>query len=1146
MNTKIFFKFIQSVIVSLFLLVLITATPQSLYAYDHGYVDINTNAGNPDSIRIRLHAKDRNGNLLKVNDFRVTVSVLGGTVVIDKSFSNFDSWTSNPDVDKLLAGTTYIITTNSRRDSDQPRVHTRQQFTIPGGTTRRDINYSVLHTNNRTLYYQDNSPANNQMLDTATITRKFYARPESGGDIDYIETSNIEYSTSGSGPYAFAMAGKPYGGDGVPYDAIVAGDESVTLPQITIPNAKDGFYRWRVEHYLDQETPVVSLLPAFQSRYWSGESDYARFRLQTDISAIDEPITLSPSEYNWIVFDDEPQITVTGWVYNDSDNVTARQNETRFRLDRNTRRGDGYTIVLGRPIADEVPPQDKRSVSLDMIANPGRGIHKIEFCINRDDVVLDKSTGDDCLEKTFRVIPRPEPRGPLSCESPKVSAVLTIDRSQSMGGDAKPGITRNRLSYAKQATKTFINEMSVNDSNEYAIVRFARDGQWRPANWTTSEPAARSAVDDVGIASNPGTCIQCAINSAIEAMKALPDPVADERRIVILATDGNANWIESGQADSPRQAKRKAVQSAVKLQSDFGANIVSISVGNPDDISIPFMQHLAAATAGEYDHADDFTELEILYEKLAGNLTGASIAGKVFQDDSPKDSVLNPGELPLIRWTIKRTDLTTGDVKTDISKAPNGSYKFGALCAGHTYRIEEVLPSGMWERTLPAPPGYPGYYYDIPIASKDDHPNDKHFGNYPRGRSLSGEVFVDDNSNGVKDSNENTYNGSITITVSPFDAPATYPDPGNGKYLYDKTLDEKEYYVTYSGIPPGGFLATFPNPPTYKIKLGLGCGVISPPPPLGAAPTCDLQGNMTGLNFGITDLHAWYQAYGLNARLDQGVTNLIPVAPSLQCGGGYMMTNKPFNSAKDGPGILFTGDNSADFGKGKVSLTGRIAGKYGGSPFGEKYAPPSGRLRTSYAMILSTIQQRGIQINDLLSACGGDYNNCQLKNVLPEGVYKAEGNVTINRMEHFPPGQQKKITFLINGKLTINATTEVPLGSVHIFVAKDNIHVTKIIGQESAACPSTTSLRGLFITDKSFVVEGNNNCISGPADKMLNVAGAVVINAGLQGGSLEIQRTLCGKNATIPTFIVQPRLDMILNLPDYLKTSNFIWREVAP
>ena len=148
------------------------------------------------------------------------------------------------------------------------------------------------------------------------------------------------------------------------------------------------------------------------------------------------------------------------------------------------------------------------------------------------------------------------------------------------------------------------------------------------------------------------------------------------------------------------------------------------------------------------------------------------------------------------------------------------------------------------------------------------------------------------------------------------------------------------------------------------------------------------------------------------------------------------------------------------------------------------------------------------------------------------------------RKYDFPESQNYVI--LVNGDLTINTQIKVPKTSTVAFIVSGDIIVNPTVGNTTGDITTTTpSIEGFYSTDKNFIIKGNNNCTVGE-DKRLNVAGSVVVNAGLTGGEFRNQRDLCGGNATCPVFSIQERPDFMLNAPDLIKYKNTIYQEVAP
>jgi hypothetical protein len=170
-------------------------------------------------------------------------------------------------------------------------------------------------------------------------------------------------------------------------------------------------------------------------------------------------------------------------------------------------------------------------------------------------------------------------------------------------------------------------------------------------------------------------------------------------------------------------------------------------------------------------------------------------------------------------------------------------------------------------------------------------------------------------------------------------------------------------------------------------------------------------------------------------------------------------------------------------------------------------------------------------------------SNCTLPAGLTRGVYRANGNLTLNAHNFLV---NNNYVFLINGDLTIQGSLRVPNGSTALFAANRDITVTSGVGSTTTALPlPDAQLQGLFSANRNFVIQGINNCITGP-DRMLNIEGAIVVNANGAGGALVNNRDLCGANPNAPSFTVRSRVDFLLNLPEFLMKRATVFREDAP
>ena len=403
---------------------------------------------------------------------------------------------------------------------------------------------------------------------------------------------------------------------------------------------------------------------------------------------------------------------------------------------------------------------------------------------------------------------------------------------------------------------------------------------------------------------------------------------------------------------------------------------------------------------------------------------------------------------------------------------------------------------------------------------------------------IRGNIFVDDGAgggipkDGIKNGTEANYTGG-TSTVQIKVANATpcsgnlkeSPSTADGAYDTGYALLAGTYDVCYTSLPPG-----------YEIIYP----TTGPPPSF----TLDVGPSRINIDFAIMPRESWIQSTGADIRLDDGYNYYIPAGA----------TCSPYASivgAGGTPGIIFTGDIIATFGMGSASSTNWVVG---GSAYQELFTPARGNIiRTSYNYMNTQIKLAGLTPIPLTAAqCGpGATTSCILStNVLPNGLYIANGNLTLNETGSpasytFPAN--KNYVILVNGDLTINTQIHVPSGSTATFIVSGNIIVTQNVGNNPATdyTSTTPQIEGFYSTDKSFIIQGINSCSIGP-DRRLNIAGSVIVNAGLMGGTFWNQRNLCGGNANCPVFSIQERPDFLLNAPNIIRYQNRIYQEVAP
>jgi hypothetical protein len=252
-----------------------------------------------------------------------------------------------------------------------------------------------------------------------------------------------------------------------------------------------------------------------------------------------------------------------------------------------------------------------------------------------------------------------------------------------------------------------------------------------------------------------------------------------------------------------------------------------------------------------------------------------------------------------------------------------------------------------------------------------------------------------------------------------------------------------------------------------------------------------------------------------------------------------------FDQSTTTPGIIFSGNGTANFGlRGQTAASVR-SWLAGGLTYPELYPTSTNVSSTSYQYILDRTTSSQVQIINLPipnSTCSS-LTNCTLPAGLARGVYRANSALTLNAY-NFPANSN--YVFLVNGDLTLQGSLVIPNGSTAFFAASRDIIVATGVGSTSNGPPLPgAQIQGLFTANRDFVIQGINNCITGP-DRMLNIEGAIVVNASGTGGALINNRDLCGSNPSSPSYTVRSRVDFLLNMPEFLMKRATVFREDAP
>ncbi|CAN5202398.1 hypothetical protein BH09PAT1_BH09PAT1_5630 [soil metagenome] len=501
---------------------------------------------------------------------------------------------------------------------------------------------------------------------------------------------------------------------------------------------------------------------------------------------------------------------------------------------------------------------------------------------------------------------------------------------------------------------------------------------------------------------------------------------------------------------------------------------------------------------------------------------GYAMSGRIYADMDASKSY-NAGDFPLSGIKVTFTGPNdSGTATTDT----NGNYTSPALEPG-TYTVTTNV-SDSYTPTIT----YPRV---ITFDSRADLPNQniRYFPKY----SIDGNAFVDNNSDFSKNNGEINFAASPKITVT--NLPANTPTPiitnnPDGSYVITGLINAR-YRVNYTGLP-AGYIINNPEPPYFDATVGMGGNGCAATP--NAPDASCTNGSLNNLNFAIKGGQPWWQSYGLDVRLDSGISDPIPPNPDAACGGGY--ASVPTSTATDG--VMFSGSTTPYFWKGGASNSNWIVGD---SSYHEQY--PINGLKTSYAYMQGVLQQSNITPINTSTVCP-DLTNCTLPGTLANGVYQANSSLTLNGFT-FPAN--KNYVFLVNGDLTIRGNIHVPTTSTATLFASNDIKVSANLGSV-AACPAPVAgagdLEGFYSADHSVRIFGSANCAATPAvpDKQLNIQGSLVINAAQGGGTFTNDRDLCTDNVNFPSVTFKERPDMILNSPDLIHSATSNFREVAP
>lgn len=166
------------------------------------------------------------------------------------------------------------------------------------------------------------------------------------------------------------------------------------------------------------------------------------------------------------------------------------------------------------------------------------------------------------------------------------------------------------------------------------------------------------------------------------------------------------------------------------------------------------------------------------------------------------------------------------------------------------------------------------------------------------------------------------------------------------------------------------------------------------------------------------------------------------------------------------------------------------------------------------------------------------------------GVSYRNGSLTIDAATPITVSNTESKVIFVNGDVTIRGTADpvisVQPGGFLAFIVSGNITIAPELGHTNLdASAQDANLEGIYVADG--VVRIPSKGLTSEGDNKLVIAGTVV-----GWGGIELNRDFAfsddvvsrAENNTRPTETFVFRPDLLLNTPDLLKRTNYVWQEV--
>ncbi|HSW48491.1 MAG TPA: VWA domain-containing protein [Candidatus Saccharimonadales bacterium] len=390
---------------------------------------------------------------------------------------------------------------------------------------------------------------------------------------------------------------------------------------------------------------------------------------------------------------------------------------------------------------------------------------------------------------TTSVTPTPPP---TSCSNSPSDTMLVIDKSGSMSVASDV----NKITQAKTAAKSYVDIISQDTRNTIGLVSYENTATVN-SPLTTNYSSVKTQIDSLTAIGS--TCTECAI---LAANAEIAKSTSSNKKVVILLTDGLANYIQGGtsQVDTAL-AEQKALAAAIAGHSAKGTVFYTIGLGNT--INGAFLQQIAQQTGGQYFPSPTADQLNSIYNQISQIAGKGSINGFVY-NDANGNGTFNTGESKLSGWTLQLFPAGSNTPQT-FSSDPNFGFNITGICDG-SYTLKEVLKPG-FHQTQPTDPN--GYQITINNGSAI---TDKNFGNNQGNTCADG---IDNNGNHLIDIAD-----PICHTDGNPNNPATYdpnlPETGN---TCSDHLDNNNNGFTDTQDPACHTDGDPENPGTYDPNL---------------------------------------------------------------------------------------------------------------------------------------------------------------------------------------------------------------------------------------------------------------------------------------------------------------------------------------